>query len=89
MPFRSFITYTALGALLWVPTVTLLGFFLGNFAFIRDNIDLVLVAIIAVSLIPMVVEYLNHRRLGAAGGSALGMESATRSDDVTVAEDRV
>lgn len=76
MPFRSFISYTALGALLWVPSVTLLGYFLGNFAFIRDHIDLVLVAIIAISLIPMVIEYINHKR-----EAARNPESASITED--------
>ena len=62
MSFRRFISYTAVGGVLWVALVTLLGFFLGNIGFIRKNIDLALILIVLVSVIPMGVEYLKHRR---------------------------
>jgi membrane-associated protein len=66
MNFRHFITYTAIGGVLWVFLVTIAGYFLGNVPFIRNNIDLVLVVIVAISLIPMGVEYLRHRRQSAS-----------------------
>lgn len=61
MSFRRFIAFTAIGGVLWVSLVTLLGFFLGKVSFIQKNIDLVLVAIVLVSVIPMGIEYFNHR----------------------------
>lgn len=65
MTFRTFIVYTAIGGALWVVGVTLLGFFLGQISFIRNNIDLALILIVLVSITPMVIEYLNHRRQAA------------------------
>ena len=62
MSFRRFISYTAIGGIGWVVGVTTLGYFLGNVAVIKDNIDLVLVAVVIVSLIPMGIEFLVHRR---------------------------
>lgn len=62
MSFRTFITWTGIGAVVWAIGVTLLGFFLGQIAFIRNNIDAVLVAIVLASVIPMVVEALLARR---------------------------
>ena len=62
MDFRKFIGYTAIGGVLWACGVTILGYFLGNVGVIKDNIDAVLVLIVLVSLIPMGVEYLLHRR---------------------------
>ncbi|SDS85869.1 DedA family protein [Microlunatus soli] len=62
MSFRKFIIYTAIGGVIWAPGVTILGYFLGNISFIREHIDLVLVAVVVVSLIPMGLEYLNARR---------------------------
>jgi membrane-associated protein len=64
MDFRHFITYTAIGGVLWVCGVTTAGYFLGNVPFIKNNIDLVLVVIVAISLVPMGIEYLLHRRRG-------------------------
>jgi membrane-associated protein len=62
MDFRRFIAYTAIGGILWASGVTSLGFYLGNIPFIRNNIDAVLILIVAVSLIPMGIEFLLHRR---------------------------
>ena len=62
MDFRKFIGYTAIGGVLWACGVTILGYFLGNVGFIKNNIDAVLVLIVLVSLIPMAVEFLLHRR---------------------------
>ena len=42
--------------------VTIAGYFLGNIGFIKNNIEVVLLLIVAVSLIPMGLEYLLHRR---------------------------
>jgi len=66
MTFRTFIVYTAIGGALWVVGVTLLGYFLGQITFIRDNIDAALLLIVLVSVLPMLVEYLRHRRAAAA-----------------------
>ncbi len=62
MDFRKFIAYSAIGAILWACSVTISGFYLGNVPFIRHNIEAVLILIVAVSLIPMAVEFLLHRR---------------------------
>lgn len=62
MSFRTFITWTGIGAVVWAIGVTLLGFFLGQIGFIKNNIDAVLVAIVLVSVVPMVVEALLARR---------------------------
>jgi membrane-associated protein len=62
MSFRRFIAYTAVGGVLWVALVTMLGFLLGNVSFVKKNIDLVLILIVLVSLVPMGLEYLKHRR---------------------------
>jgi membrane-associated protein len=62
MDFRRFITYTAIGGVLWACGVTIAGYFLGNVSFIKNNIDVVLVLIVLISLLPMGIEFLRHRR---------------------------
>lgn len=79
MNFRHFITWTALGGVLWVWGVTLLGYLLGNVTFIGDNIDAVLVAIVLISVIPMVVEYLNEKRKAKAELAHDGVHSTGSS----------
>lgn len=66
MTFRHFIVWTAVGGVLWVWGVTLLGYLLGNISFIGDNIDAVLVLIVLISVLPMVVEWWLGKRRAAA-----------------------
>jgi len=61
MSFRRFATYSAIGAVLWGTGLTLLGYWLGRITFIKDNIDLIAIAIVVLSLIPMVTEFLRER----------------------------
>lgn len=63
MERRRFLVWSAVGAVLWVLSITLLGFFLGNTVpWLRDRIDLVILAILAFSAIPVAYEYLKHRK---------------------------
>lgn len=62
MDFRRFISFTAIGGIAWACGVTIAGYYLGNIAFIRNNIDAVLILIVVVSLVPVAVELLLHRR---------------------------
>ena len=62
MDFRKFITYTAIGGILWACGITVLGYYLGTIPFIRDNLEAALILIVFVSVIPMLVEYVLHRR---------------------------
>jgi membrane-associated protein len=71
MRFRHFITYTAIGGVLWAVGVTTLGYYLGNVSFIKNNIDAVLILIVVVSLIPMGIEFLLARRRNRTSGAPL------------------
>ena len=61
MDRRKFFTYSFVGALLWATGVTLLGYFLGQIAFVGKHIEVMLILIVALSLVPVLVEYLRHR----------------------------
>ena len=61
MPYRTFIAYNVAGGLLWAVGVTALGFWLGQFEFIRDHIELIFIGIVLVSVQPIVVEVLRGR----------------------------
>ena len=63
MDRRRFFTWSAVGAVLWVVSVTLLGYLLGTtFPGLQDKLELVILIIVAFSLLPVLVEYLRHRR---------------------------
>jgi membrane-associated protein len=62
MHYRRFLRYNVAGGTLWSCGVTVLGYFLGQVAFVKSNIELILIAIVAVSVIPVVVELVRGRR---------------------------
>ena len=62
MDFRRFMIFSAIGAVLWAGGVTILGYFLGNIEFVKKNIEFILILVIVISLIPVIVEWIKHRR---------------------------
>ena len=63
MSRRTFLTWSAVGAAIWVTTLTLLGYVLGRtIPGLQDRIDLVVVGLVLLSLIPVAIEWLRHRR---------------------------
>jgi membrane-associated protein len=66
MPMRRFVGYSAIGGVLWATGVTLLGYYLGQFSVLGDNIELVLIVIVGFSVVPMAIEYVRSRRRQAA-----------------------
>src|SRR4051794_30890569 len=62
MHYRTFLLYNVIGGSLWACGVTVLGYFLGQVAFVRDHIELILIGIVVVSLVPVAVELLRARR---------------------------
>ena len=70
MDHRTFITANAIGAVLWAGGVTVLGYFLGQVDAVKNNIELAAVAVVAISLLPVGIEYLRHRRARAAGSAS-------------------
>ncbi|MFR9750588.1 DedA family protein [Nocardia sp. 004] len=52
MNYRRYVAFDIVGALLWGGGVTVLGYFLGNVAFIRDNIEAIFLLIVFVSILP-------------------------------------
>ena len=61
MPYRTYLTYSVIGGVLWGTGVTMLGYALGDVAFVADHIELILLAIVAVSVIPVGFELLRAR----------------------------
>ena len=57
-----FLFYNITGAILWVTVCAGAGYLFGNVPIIKDNFSLVAIGIVLVSLLPMVIEFLKHRR---------------------------
>jgi membrane-associated protein len=62
MPFTRFIGISVAGGILWVVTVSLAGYEFGQIQVVKNNFQLVVLAIIAISMIPVVVTHLHVRR---------------------------
>ncbi|GAA3614628.1 VTT domain-containing protein [Kineosporia mesophila] len=64
MHYRTFITYNLIGGVLWGSGVTLLGYFLGQVAFVKDHVELILLGIVVISIVPVAIELLRARGRG-------------------------
>jgi membrane-associated protein len=62
MPARQYFTYSLIGGVLWAAGVTLLGAVLGQFEFVKKNIELILILVVLLSVLPIVIELLKARR---------------------------
>ncbi len=62
MTYGRFITYNITGAIAWVVILVFGGYFFGTIPLIRNNFSLAIVAIIFLSILPGVVEFLRHRK---------------------------
>lgn len=61
MPYARFVRFNVIGALVWGVGVTMLGYWLGRFDVVKNNIEVALMLVVAVSLLPIVVEWVKHR----------------------------
>ncbi len=61
MHYPHFARYNVIGGFLWAVGVTSLGYFLGNVAVVRDHVELALIAVVAVSVLPLAVKLIGGR----------------------------
>jgi membrane-associated protein len=64
MRYSAFALFNVFGGVLWVGVCLGAGYAFGNVPVVKNNFSLVAIGIVAVSLIPMVVEWIRHRRKG-------------------------
>lgn len=62
MDFKVYALYSAIGGALWACGLTTAGYFLGNVPFVKNNLELIILGIVAISVVPIVIEALKHRR---------------------------
>jgi membrane-associated protein len=62
MPYARYLAFCVAGALLWVVSLTLAGYWFGNIPQVKDNLAVVIVVIVAVSVMPIAIEFLRARR---------------------------
>jgi membrane-associated protein len=61
MPYATFMMFNVVGGITWIISMTLLGFFLGNFEVVKKHNEKVIILIIALSLLPPLIHWLKER----------------------------
>jgi membrane-associated protein len=61
MSYLKFIAYSVAGGAAWVAICVFAGYYFGNLEIVKNNFSLVIIAIVLISVLPMVVEYIRHR----------------------------
>jgi len=61
MRYGSYVLFSIAGGVLWITSLVLSGYFFGNIPVVKNNFSLVILAIIIISVMPGVIEYLRHR----------------------------
>jgi len=62
MSYSYFFSYNVFGGITWVALFTLAGYFFGNIQFVKSNFEFVIIAIILISILPMIWEAIKARR---------------------------
>jgi len=62
MTYGRFLSYNVIGGVAWVALFSFGGYFFGNIPFVKKNFSLVIIAIILISLVPVVYEFFKHRK---------------------------
>jgi membrane-associated protein len=62
MNYRTFVFFNVIGGIGWGVSVTTLGYFLGQVEFVHDNLEPIILGIVALSVLPIAVELLRARR---------------------------
>jgi len=73
MSYFHFISYNIIGGIIWVALFVFGGYFFGNIPFVEENFSIVVIAIILVSVLPAVIEFM--RENARARREAAGMKS--------------
>lgn len=87
MERRHFFTWSGVGAVLWVVLIMVAGYFLGGVPFVKNNLEAAILLIVAASVLPMVFEYVKHKRTGSSRTGDIVEEIDEAVEDAR--EDRV
>jgi membrane-associated protein len=62
MEYRKFLTFNVIGAVLWITSLVYAGYLFGNIPWVKQNLTLIVVGIVIVSLIPAVITFFQERK---------------------------
>jgi membrane-associated protein len=67
MTYSKFVRYNVIGAFVWVFSLVFIGYFFGNLALVKNNFETVIFGIIALSLLPMLIEIYRNKNKKTTG----------------------
>jgi len=82
MSYGYFFSYNVFGGLFWVFLFTLMGYFFGNLPFVQKNFELVIIAIILISVVPAVWEFFKARRESKMEKARMEKSSLEKSKEI-------
>jgi membrane-associated protein len=62
MTYRRFLSYNVIGATVWVASLVYAGYLFGNIPWVKENLTVIVLAIVGISLLPVVIQWLRERR---------------------------
>ena len=66
MTYRRFLAYNVIGAAVWVASLVYAGYLFGNIPWVKENLTVIVLAIVGISLLPVVVQWLRERQRSKA-----------------------
>jgi membrane-associated protein len=67
MSYRRFLSYNLVGGCLWIALLVYAGYLFGNIPWVKDNLSLIVIAIVVVSLLPAISTFVRERRAAKSG----------------------
>lgn len=61
MPYRTFISFNAIGGILWVTVALFAGYFFGNIPIVKDNFSIVVIGIVVISVLPIIYTFIKNK----------------------------
>jgi membrane-associated protein len=61
MAYRTFLSYNVIGAVAWVSSLVYAGYVFGNIPWVKDNLAIIVLSIVVISLVPMIVQWARER----------------------------
>lgn len=61
MPYRKFISFNAMGGILWVTIALFTGYFFGNIPIVKNNFSIVVLGIVVISVLPLVFTFIKNK----------------------------
>ena len=92
MSYKIFATYNVLGGIGWITSMSLLGYFLGNLTWVKDNFEKAVIGIVVLSILPIILHWWQERRHKTDGTAVIeavapGLETPEPIADSTASSD--